>query len=58
LKPERESAVRTLLKGRGVLAVLPRGYGLREKSFCHCRRGFQKALHRFVREFQGGVNIP
>ena len=57
MKPERETAVRALLKGREVLAVLPTGYCLRKKRFCHCERRFQKALHRFAPEFQGAVNI-
>ena len=55
MKLERETAVRALLKGREVLAVLPTGYGLRKKRFCHCERRFQKALHCFTPEFQGGV---
>ena len=58
LKPEREMAVKAFLKGRDVLAVLPTGYGPRKKRFCYCQRRFQIALHRFTREFQGGVNIP
>ena len=32
LKPERETAVRALLKERDVLAVLPTGYSPREKE--------------------------
>jgi len=47
LKPERETAVRALLKGRDVLAVLPTGYGPRKKSFCHCRRRFQQRIALF-----------
>jgi len=31
LKPERETAVRALLKGSDVLAVVPTGYGPRKK---------------------------
>ena len=50
-------AVRALLKGWDVLAVLPTGYGPRKSRFCHCQKRFQKTLHRFVGEFQGGVNI-
>jgi len=53
-KPERETAVRALLKGRHVLTVLPTGNGPRKQRFCHR----QTRLHRFGREFQGGVNIP
>jgi len=58
LKLERKTAVRAHLKERNVLAVLPPGYGPRKKRFCRCQRRFQKALHRFAREFQGSVNIP
>jgi len=50
LEPVRETAVRALLKGRDVLAVLPTGYGPSED--------FKKTLHHFTREFQGSVNIP
>jgi len=58
LKPERETAVRALLKGRDVLAVLPTGYVLERRDFVILREVFKRALHRFTREFQGGVNIP
>ena len=44
LKPERETAVRALLKGRDALAVLPTGYGPRKKRFCHCLGRFQKSI--------------
>ena len=47
LKPERETAVRALLKGRDVLAVLPTGYSPREKRFCHCPRRFPKSFAPF-----------
>jgi len=40
-------AVRVLLKGRDVLAVLPMGYGPRKKRFCHCQGGFQKSIPQF-----------
>ena len=46
-KKEREKAVRALLKGRDVLAVLPTGYSPREKRFCHCPRTFQKSIAPF-----------
>ena len=47
-------------EGRGVLAVLPTGYGPRKKriEFFTVREDFLKALHCFTREFQGSVNIP
>jgi len=47
LKPERETAVRALLKGRHVLAVLPTGYGPRKKKFCHSQRSFQESIAPF-----------
>ena len=46
LKPEQETAVGALLKGRDILAVLPTGYGPR-KRFCHCQRRFQKSIPAF-----------
>ena len=47
LKPERETAVRALLRGRDVLAVLPTGYGPRKKRFCHSQRSFQESIAPF-----------
>ena len=47
LKPEQETAVRALLKGRDVLAVLPTGYSPREKRFSHFPRRFQKSIAPF-----------
>jgi len=40
-------AVRALLKGRDVLAVLPMGYGPRKKRFCHCQRRIQESIAPF-----------
>ena len=54
LKPERETAVRALLKGRDVLAVTV----LERRDFVIVREDFKNVLHRFTREFQGSVNIP
>ena len=58
LKLERETAVRALLKGRDVLAVLLTGYGPKKRDFVTVKEDFIKALHHFTREFQGSVNIP
>jgi len=55
LKPEQETAVRALLKGRDVLAVLPMGYGPRKKRFCHCLGRFQKSIAPVSRV---NFNIP
>jgi len=52
LKPERETAVRALLKGRDVLAVTV----LERRDFVIVREDFKNVLHRFTREFQGSVN--
>jgi len=40
-------AVRALLEGKDVLAVLPMEYGPRKKRFCHCQRRFQKSIALF-----------
>ena len=46
-KPERETVVRALPKGRDVLVVLPKGYGPKKKRFCHCQGGFQESIAPF-----------